>query len=37
VRRVEAGAELRSYRTRAGLSQKDLAAKANVSHDMIIL
>ena len=29
------GAELRYYRTRAGLSQKDLAAKANVSHDVI--
>ena len=29
------GAELRFYRTRAGLSQKDLAAKANVSHDVI--
>jgi len=29
------GAELRYYRTRAGLSQKDLAVKANVSHDVI--
>ena len=29
------GAELRFYRTRAGLSQKDLAAGANVSHDVI--
>jgi len=29
------GAELRYYRTRAGLSQKDLAAEANVSHDVI--
>jgi transcriptional regulator with XRE-family HTH domain len=29
------GAELRYYRTRPGLSQKDLAAKANVSHDVI--
>ena len=29
------GAELRYYRTRAGLSQKDLASKANVSHDVI--
>jgi transcriptional regulator with XRE-family HTH domain len=29
------GAELRFYRTRAGLSQQDLAAKANVSHDVI--
>ncbi len=29
------GAELRFYRTRAGLSQKDLAAKANVSHHVI--
>ena len=29
------GAELRFYRSRAGLSQKDLAAKANVSHDVI--
>ena len=29
------GAELRFYRTRAGLSQKDLAAEANVSHDVI--
>ena len=29
------GAELRFYRTRAGLSQKDLAAKANVSHDVV--
>ena len=29
------GAELRYYRTRAGLSQKDLAARANVSHDVI--
>jgi DNA-binding XRE family transcriptional regulator len=29
------GAELRFYRTRAGLSQKDLAAKATVSHDVI--
>ena len=29
------GAELRFYRTRAGLSQKDLAARANVSHDVI--
>jgi DNA-binding XRE family transcriptional regulator len=29
------GAELRFYRTRAGLSQKDLAAKANVSNDVI--
>ena len=28
------GAELRFYRTRAGLSQKDLAAKANVSRDV---
>jgi DNA-binding XRE family transcriptional regulator len=27
------GAELRYYRTRAGLSQKDLASRANVSHD----
>jgi predicted transcriptional regulator len=29
------GAELHYYRTRAGLSQKDLASKANVSHDVI--
>ena len=29
------GAELRYYRTRAGLSQKDLAARVNVSHDVI--
>ena len=29
------GAELRYYRTRAGLSQKDLAAQAIVSHDVI--
>ncbi len=29
------GAELRYYRTRAGLSQKDLASHANVSHDVI--
>ena len=29
------GAELRYYRTRAGLSQKDLASRANVSHDVI--
>ena len=29
------GAELRFYRTRTGLSQKDLAARANVSHDVI--
>ena len=29
------GAELRFYRTRVGLSQKDLAARANVSHDVI--
>jgi transcriptional regulator with XRE-family HTH domain len=29
------GAELRYYRTRAGLSQKDLAPRANVSHDVI--
>ena len=29
------GAELRFYRTRAGLSQKDLASRANVSHDVI--
>ena len=29
------GAELRFYRTRAGLAQKDLAARANVSHDVI--
>src|SRR5882672_10093156 len=29
------GAELRFYRTRAGLSQKELAARANVSHDVI--
>ena len=29
------GAELRFYRIRSGLSQKDLAAKANVSHDVI--
>ena len=29
------GAELRFYRTRAGLSQQDLAAKATVSHDLI--
>ena len=29
------GAELRFYRTRATLSQKDLAARANVSHDVI--
>ena len=31
------GAELRFYRTRAGLSQKDLAARATVSHDVIRL
>ena len=29
------GAELRYYRTRAGMSQKDLAPRANVSHDVI--
>ena len=29
------GAEVRYYRTRAALSQKDLAARANVSHDVI--
>ena len=29
------GAELRYYRTRTGLSQKDLASRANVSHDVI--
>ena len=29
------GAELRFYRTRAGLPQKDLAAQANVSNDVI--
>ena len=29
------GAELRYYRTRADLSQKDLASQANVSHDVI--
>jgi transcriptional regulator with XRE-family HTH domain len=29
------GAELRYYRTRTGLSQKDLASQANVSHDVI--
>jgi transcriptional regulator with XRE-family HTH domain len=29
------GAELRYYRTRAGLSQKDLASRANASHDVI--
>jgi transcriptional regulator with XRE-family HTH domain len=29
------GAELRYYRTRADLSQKDLASRANVSHDVI--
>ena len=29
------GAELRFYRTRVGLSQKDLAARATVSHDVI--
>ena len=29
------GAELRFYRTRAGLSQKDLAAEATVSNDVI--
>ena len=29
------GAELRFYRTRAGLFQKDLAARANVSQDVI--
>jgi len=29
------GAELRYYRIRAGLSQKDLASRANVSHDVI--
>ena len=29
------GAELRYYRTRAGLSQKDVASWANVSHDVI--
>ena len=29
------GAELRYYRTRAGLSQKDLASRTNVSHDVI--
>ncbi len=30
------GAELRFSRTRAGLSQKDLAARATVSHDVIV-
>jgi DNA-binding XRE family transcriptional regulator len=29
------GAELRYYRNRAGLSQRDLAPRANVSHDVI--
>ena len=29
------GAELRFYRSRAGLSQQDLAARATVSHDVI--
>lgn len=29
------GAELRYHRTRAGLSQKDLAERVNVSHDVI--
>ena len=29
------GAELRYYRTNAGLSQTELAAKVNVSHDVI--
>jgi DNA-binding XRE family transcriptional regulator len=29
------GAELSYYRTRAGLSQKDLAPRATVSHDVI--
>jgi transcriptional regulator with XRE-family HTH domain len=29
------GAELRFYRTRAGLSQKDLAALVHVSNDVI--
>jgi len=29
------GAELRFYRTRAGLSRKDLAARVSVSHDVI--
>jgi transcriptional regulator with XRE-family HTH domain len=29
------GAELRYYRPRSGLSQKDLASRANVSHDVI--
>jgi len=29
------GAELRYYRTRVGMSQKDLASRANVSHDVI--
>ncbi len=29
------GADLRFYRTRAGLSQKDLAARATVSNDVI--
>jgi transcriptional regulator with XRE-family HTH domain len=29
------GAELRHYRTQAALSQKDLAALASVSHDVI--
>lgn len=29
------GAELRYFRTRAGLSQKDLAPRVNVSHDVI--
>jgi transcriptional regulator with XRE-family HTH domain len=29
------GAELRFYRTRAGVSQKDLAALVHVSHDVI--
>jgi hypothetical protein len=29
------GAEPRYYRTRARLSQKDLASRANVSHDVI--